>query len=139
MNPELIIWPMVVLALCTLYLYVPMSQARRAALAKGKVKASEFRLNTNEPDESLVYINALNNQYETPVLFYAVCVAAYATGNAGTTMIILAWLYLILKIMHIFIHVTSNRIRYRRPIFMCAYLVLAGMWLVFAGHLLELF
>ncbi len=139
MTPELIIWPMVLLALVTLYLYVPMSRARRAAVASGKVKPSEFKLNKSEPEESRIFINAISNQYETPILFYAVCLSAYVTGNAGPVMIVLAWLYLIAKCIHVFVHVTTNRLRLRRPIFMVAYFLLAIMWLVLAGHLLKLY
>ena len=138
MNSELIIWPMVLLALSTLFLYVPMSRARVSAVREGKAKASDFRLNTSEPEESAKLNNAIRNQYETPVLFYAVCLAAYVTENAGAAMIALAWLYLVLKLCHILVHITSNKLRLRRPLFMCAYFVLLAMWLGLAGHLLAI-
>lgn len=136
MSGELILWPMIVLALATCWLYIPMSKARVRAVKEGRAEAKTFRLNKEEPEESLQLANAIRNQYETPVLFYAVSLAAYASGNAGWLMTGLAFLYVALKLAHIGVHVTSNRLSRRRPIFIAAYSVLILMWLVFAAKLL---
>ncbi len=130
MNAELIIWPMIVIALATLWLYVPMGNARVASVKSGKVKARVYKLNVGEPEESLQYSNALRNQYETPVLFYVVCLAAYVTDNANMVMVILAFVYAIFKTAHIVIHVKTNNLRHRRPIFALSWLILIVMWLV---------
>lgn len=139
MNPDLIFWPMIILALYTLGLYVPMSRARVSAVKSGKVKASAFKLNEGEPEESRRINNAIANQYQVPILFYAVCLAAYVSGNAGSLMIVLAWAFTLAKIAHSLIHVTTNKLRHRRPMFMLAYFILILMWLAFAGHLLKMF
>ena len=139
MNPDLIFWPMIILALYTLGLYFPMSKARVSAVKSGKIKASTFKLNEGEPEESRVFNNAIANQFQSPILFYAVCLAAYASGNASSLIIVLAWIFAAVKIIHSLVHVTTNNLRHRRPVFMLAYLVLILMWLVFAGHLLKLF
>jgi hypothetical protein len=69
------------------------------------------------------------------VLFYAVCLAAFVTDNTNIGMILLAFAYAIIKIIHITIHVTTNRLRHRRPIFALSYAVLGVMWLVLAVRL----
>ncbi|MGI9350555.1 MAG: MAPEG family protein [Rhizobiaceae bacterium] len=139
MNPEFILWPVVLLALFTLILYLPLSNARVAAVKSGKTKASTFKHNQGEPEESLKFNNAIRNQYETPVLFYAACLTAYVSGNATTIMIILAWVYLIVKVTHTMSHVTTNKLRRRRPIFMVSCCILILIWLVLAGLMLNLF
>ena len=135
MQSTLILWPMVLLALATLYLYIPMSKARIKSVKDGKVKAAVYRLNQGEPEESLRFSRAIANQYETPTLFYAVCIAAYVTSNASIVMIVLAWGYALLKIAHSYVHTSTNNLRHRRPIFMMSFLVLIFLWLVFAVHL----
>ena len=139
MNPELILWPIVIMALVTLFVYIPMSRSRVAAVKSGKAKARDFKLIQNEPEESLQFSNVLRNQYETPILFYAVCLAAYVSENTGSFLIVLAWVYAISKTIHVYVHATSNNLRIRRPMFMVAYGVLIVMWVVFALSLLGIF
>lgn len=138
MSPELIIWPMIIVALATLLLYFPMSSARVASVKSGKTKASVYRHNVGEPEESLRFSNAIRNQYETPILFYAVCIATYVTNNATMVMIGLAFAYAVFKLAHIFIHVTTNRLRHRRPVFALSMVVLIVMWIGLAGKLANL-
>lgn len=139
MQPELIFWPMILLALVTLYVYIPMSRARVASVKSGKTKARTYKLNQEEPEESLRFSNALRNQYESPILFYAVCISAFVTGHASTAMVLLAWAFALLKTAHVIVHITTNNLRHRRPLFMLAFLTLGLMWLTFATHLLGLF
>ena len=135
MSPELIIWPMIVVALVTWWIYIPMSKARVAGVKSGDIKTSVYRLNIGEPEESLRFSNALRNQYETPTLFYAVCLAAFVTDNANTLMIVLAFLYALAKVLHISIHITTNRLRYRRPVFALSWVILGLMWVGLAAGL----
>ncbi len=132
MSPELIIWPMIAVALATVAIYFPMIKARKAVVANKSVKASVYRHNIGEPEESLRFSNPIRNQYETPVLFYAVCLAAFVTDNASPVMIVLAFAFAIAKISHLYIHVTTNRLRHRMPAFGLSLLVLATMWIVLA-------
>ena len=136
MHPTVIFWPMIFLALASLLLYVRLSSARVKTVKEGKVKGSVYRHNVGEPEESLQFNRAIVNQFESPVLFYAVCIAAYASGNVGMVMIILAWAYGISKLVHIYVHITTNNLRHRRPVFMVTYVLLLCLWLVFAAHLL---
>ncbi len=135
MTQELIIWPMVIVALATLALYFPMSSARVASVKSGKTKASVYRHNIGEPEESLRFSNAIRNQFETPTLFYAVCLAAYATRNATMTMTILAFVYAAVKLAHVLSHITTNRLRYRRPIFALSFIILIALWLLLSLNL----
>jgi hypothetical protein len=135
MSPNLIVWPMVLHALVTLFLYIPMSRARVRGVKEGKVRGSVYKLNEGEPAESLLFTNAIRNQNETGVLFYAGVLAALATGNAGALSIALAWAFFLAKTAHVIVHVLSNNLRYRRPVFMVAYLVIILFWLALAAQL----
>lgn len=136
MNTTLMIWPMVLMALTTLAIYFPMSAGRIKALKAGTAKGSDFKTEMKEPEESRIFINAIRNQYETPILFYAVCLAAVVTQSDHLLMVVLAWAYALVKFVHVFVHIANRDIRMRRRIFMVAYLVLIAMWLVLAASLL---
>lgn len=134
MSSNLLVWPMIIQALVTIWLYVPMSRNRVAAVKAGKAKASDFKLRTHEPDESRAYVNAITNQFEIPVLFFAACLTALVLGLTDVVTIALAWAFVIAKTAHTFIHVTSNRLRLRRPVFMGVVGIAVLQWLWIAVH-----
>ena len=65
MNPNLLLWPIVIHGLATLLVYLPMSRIRRRLVREGKTKAGTFRLLDGEPEESRKFSNAIRNQNET--------------------------------------------------------------------------
>ena len=135
MNPNLMLWPLVIHALVTLALYIPMSRARVRTVKEGKVKARTYKLNQGEPEESLRFSNAIRNQNETGIIFYAAVLAAYASNNASYILAALTWAFVIVKTVHVYVHTSTNDLRFRRPIFGVAYLILIIFWVVFAVQL----
>jgi hypothetical protein len=128
MNQTAIFWPMLAHVALVYGIYVMMFLRRKAAVQAGSTKISQFRENTNEPAESLFVRNNLANQYELPVLFHICCLALYAVTAAGLFAVVLTWIFVLSRYVHAYIHVTSNRIRYRQPAFSLGFLVLAIMW-----------
>jgi hypothetical protein len=135
MSGTAIFWPMLVQVALVYAVYALISRRRVAAIKAGNARSSQFRENQVEPPESLFVRNNLANQFELPVLFYAACISLFVTGGASVVPVVLAWLFALSRVAHAAIHVTSNRLRYRRPIFAFGYFVLGLMWLWFALHL----
>ncbi|MGH6805799.1 MAG: MAPEG family protein [Ensifer adhaerens] len=124
-----IFWPMVAHVLLVFVLYALLSIRRVGLVRAGKVQVSQFRENRDEPGESLVVRNSIANQFELPVLFHVCCVLLYITEADNIVSLALAWLFVASRYLHAFVHVTSNRIRYRRPLFMAGVATLGGMWI----------
>lgn len=124
-----IFWPMVAHVLLVFVLYALLSVRRVGLVRAGKVQVSQFRENRDEPAESLVVRNSIANQFELPVLFHVCCVLLYITEADNIVSLVLAWLFIASRYLHAFVHVTSNRIRYRRPLFMAGVAALGGMWI----------
>jgi hypothetical protein len=135
MNPNLLLWPMIIHALVTFCLYFPMSQARVRSVKQGVTKGSVYKLNVNEPEESLRFSNAIRNQNEIGLLFYVVCLALYVTNGASFLAALLAWAFVVVKCVHVYVHVTSNNLRMRRPVFAAAFAFVMLLWLILAFHL----
>ncbi|AEG03318.1 MAPEG family protein [Sinorhizobium meliloti WSM1022] len=123
-----IFWPMVAHVALVFALYALLSTRRASLIRTGKIDASLFRENRDEPGESLIVRNSIANQFELPVLFHLCCVLLYLTEADNLLSLGLAWLFVALRYAHAFIHVTSNRLRYRQPLFMAGFLVLVAMW-----------
>ena len=137
MNQTAIFWPMIAHATLVFAIYVLLGLRRRQAVMTGNAKVSQFRENRDEPAESLFVRNALENQFELPLLFYAVCLALQASGAVGALTLGLAWVFAVSRYVHTLIHVTSNRIRYRQPAFTVGFVALIALWVLLAVDLLS--
>jgi hypothetical protein len=110
-------------------LYLLLSMRRMRAVRQGQARPEQFRENREEPTESLVVKNAIANQFELPVLFYAVSILLYLVDADNPVTVAGGWLFVALRYAHAYVHVTSNRLRYRRPLFIAGFAVLGLLWL----------
>jgi len=123
-------WPMVAHAVLVFILYALLGWRRRVVVRAGRIQPAQFRENhaANEPAESLAVRNSLANQFELPLLFHVCCIVLYTTQADNLLSVILAWIFVVTRYAHAFVHVTSNDLRYRSPLFTLGFLALAGMW-----------
>ncbi|KWV40789.1 MULTISPECIES: MAPEG family protein [Rhizobium] len=122
-------WPIIAHVALVYFLYMLLSYRRQKLVRGGKIRRSNYRENRDEPAEGLVVKHCLANQFELPVLFYACCVLLYMTEADNLVAVVLAWIFVASRYLHAFIHVTSNNLRYRSPLFACGYVVLGAMWM----------
>jgi hypothetical protein len=123
-----IFWPIVGQVVLVFILYGLLGYRRRRMVRQGKIRISEYRENRDEPPESLFVKNSIANQFELPVLFYVCCVLLYITEAANLPSLVLAWLFVVLRYAHAYVHVTSNNMRIRSPLFALGCAALLGMW-----------
>lgn len=122
-------WPLVAQSVLILVLYGLLGLRRSAAVKAGRAKVEQFREYRDEPSESLVVRNAIANQFELPVLFYAVSIILFMTQADNLPAVIMAWIFVAARYGHAYVHVTSNNLRYRSPLFALGFLALAGLWI----------
>jgi hypothetical protein len=68
------------------------------------------------------------NLFEVPVLFYAVCCALAIAGADSVAQVALAWLFVGLRVVHTFIHLTYNRVMHRFAVYVLSTVVVFLMW-----------
>ena len=130
MSPtEATIWPVIAHVALVFALYFLLSMRRMGAVKSGRASPDQFRENRNEPAESVTVKNAIANQFELPVLFYAVSILLYLVDADNPATVAGGWLFVALRYAHAYVHVTSNRLRYRRPLFIAGFAVLALLWI----------
>lgn len=71
--------------------------------------------------------NNLRNLFEIPVLFYAVCLALYATGSVDATYVQLAWAFVALRVLHSVVQCTFNHVKTRFTFYLMSCLVMFAM------------
>lgn len=131
-----IFWPMIVQAALVYAIYAVMSRRRFESVRSGKARASDFRVPSVEPETSATAARSLSNQFELPVLFFVVCLSLQITAGVSHVALIVAWIFVLSRIAHAAVHVTSNKLRYRRPLFVVGYIANFVLWVALALHLL---
>ena len=112
----------------------------------GPLRARDFRSGLREEDIALRQPNwskpalqvqySFSNQFELPVLFYVLTILAYVTHHAGTLFVVLAWVFVIFRLLQAYVHVTNNKVMLRGIFFGISALALAIMWIVFIIQIL---
>ncbi|MDH4441560.1 MAG: MAPEG family protein [Rhizobium sp.] len=125
-------WPMVAHGFLIFCLYGLLVLRRAAVVRAGKVERSAFQENRAEPEESRVVNKAIANQFERPVLCYAVCVLLFMTEADNIVAVVLAWFFVLARYVQAFMHVTG-RLPLRRASFMVGFVSLFLMWLWLVG------
>ncbi len=118
---------MVVLTCCVLG---ALFRARVKSVSSGQIKASYFKTyrGEDEPDSSLQLARHFTNLFEAPTLFYVACLVAMITNQSSALLIALAWLYVVLRAVHAYIHIGSNKLRPRIRVYLSSWIVLATLW-----------
>jgi len=125
-----ILYPMVAQGALTFSVLLLLMTRRMQAAYAGKIEPKYFRLleGNGEPDNVTVVKRNFLNQFEVPVLFYAVCLMAAVFEKADSVMIYAAWGYVALRITHALVHIIRNRVMLRFKLFMASNIVLMFMW-----------
>jgi hypothetical protein len=137
MSIQAVLLPLFVQVVLTFVLLFWMGRARVACVRRGDVHPREIALREpNWPKRETQISNAYQNQLELPVLFYLLTVLAWLTKHADLLFVILAWVFVLLRILHVGVHVTDNRLTRRFAVFAAGAIVLAVMWGVFVLRIL---
>jgi len=82
----------------------------------------------SEPERAAQLARHFANLFESPVLFYAGCLAAMFTGLSGTTIVTVAWVYVALRLCHAFIHTGANQLYPRIFFYFSSWVALLTLW-----------
>jgi len=136
MNGDLIFWPVVLQMLLTMLVFVRLINVKVRELKAGKVDLPRRGLHEDAwPDSVLQVNNNIRNQFELPVLFYGVCFIVWGLEAVGVVALVLAWLFVVSRIAHTWIHLTSNYIPNRRRLFTVGWWILLAMMLLVVWQL----
>ena len=133
MTIPMILAPLFVLVLMTFALGFFLASLRTPALTRGEIRPDDVSLRQpNWPKRALQAGYSFQNQFELPLLFYVLTILAMITKHADLLFVVLAWVFVLSRLAHAYVHVTSNNLRFRGLFFGIGALVLAIMWLIFS-------
>jgi len=128
MNHQLV-YPLFAMFLLTFAVGVHMFLVRVRAVKSGAIKTSYFHLydQNGGPEKMIQASRHFSNLFETPVLFYTVCILGILSTQ-GFLFVVLAWMYVAARAVHALIHLGSNRLKSRMRIYGVSWLILLALW-----------
>lgn len=128
----MILAPLFVEVALTFVLLFWLAPLRRRAFHDGSLRTSDIALGQrNWPQRTQQISNSFDNQFQLPVLFYVLTILAMITRHADFVFVVMAWIFVLTRIAHAYIHTTSNVVLRRGAIYGIGAFVLAIMWIIF--------
>jgi hypothetical protein len=129
----MVLLPVFVQVGLTFALLLWMAGARGGALKRGQTKKRDIALGqSNWPERATQIGNCYRNQFELPVLFYALIALALPIRHADLVIVMLSWVFVVTRFVHAGIFVSSNELGQRSSAWFAGALVLLAMWVYFA-------
>ena len=137
MKPLSILYPILVHIVLVLGLYIVLGIRKSAEIKSKSVDLKETSLNNKAWPTGVVQVsNNIDNQFESPLLFYVVCIITYLAEASTSISILLAWLYVALRYFHSYVHIGSNFVPYRLEIFAVSLLIILALLILLVIRML---
>jgi len=137
MSHQAILAPLFVQVALTFVLLFTLGPVRVRAVRRGEVKVRDIALGQSAWPARITQIGrSFDNQFQLPVLFYALVAVAIITAKVDMALVAGAWTFVGLRLLHALIHTTSNTLVNRFYAFVAGAFVLAAMWIWLAMRVL---
>lgn len=136
MSIQMILLPLFVQVALTFAVLFALGAVRGRAIREKTVGREAVYDDTVFPPQARQAANNFRNQFEVPVLFYVLTALALFTRKADIVFVVLAWVFVLSRVVHAYVHCTSNDIRLRFPAYAVGVVALLLMWVLYAAAIL---
>lgn len=136
MSSHYILWPVLAQVFLTLSLFVLLGMKKASTVKAGEVDRKQAAIDNRAWPEAVVKVsNNIANQFEVPVLFYLLCMLLYGINAVGVVTLVLAWVFVLSRCAHAYVHIGSNYVPMRLRLFLLGCFTLIAMLVLSAWHL----
>jgi len=136
MTSSDIFWPVLAQIFLTLGMFTVLGVRKAKVVKAGKVNRQEAKLDNRVWSEDVVKVsNNIANQFEVPVLFYVLCLVANSINVTDIVVVVLAWLFVLSRYAHAYVHIGSNYVPFRMRLFLAGCFILIAMLVLVAWKL----
>jgi hypothetical protein len=137
MPVQFILLPLFVEVVLTFVLLFWLAPLRRGALLSRTTHPRDIALGQKAwPQRTQQIGNSFDNQFQLPVLFYVLTILSMITHHADIVFLVLAWIFVLSRLVHAYVHTTSNRVMLRGAFYGIGAFALAIAWLIFIVRIL---
>jgi hypothetical protein len=122
-----ILWPMLAHIGLVIMLYAWLTVARKRAVDRGEVDYSSYEFNREEPPAVARIRLNLANQFELPVIFYALAVLLVALGKVTLFDVLAAWVFVAGRVIHTLVQTLTDNVPLRGQVFMINFLAVVAL------------
>ena len=128
-----IIYPVFCLVILTFFMIAATGITRLISVRRRQVHPRYYVLMSGDtpPDYVQKVGRNMANLLEVPVLFYLLAVLVILFEISSQLLFDLAWLYVVLRLVHSIIHISYNNVPHRLIVFVLSVVTLMIMWLQF--------
>jgi hypothetical protein len=133
-SPVRLIAPIEALVGLTALVGILMVVVRNGTILRGVTKAGYYRdYHKDVPPEWVERpARTFNNLFQTPLLFYVVCLLMIVTGRLDEAQVTLAWVFVAMRCVHAIIYIGWNYVPYRFASWVASAITLGTLWTRFA-------
>lgn len=130
-----ILQPIVALVIWTMLIWAYMYVTRIPAMKKARIDINNLKggkgtdLDNILPPKTQWIAHNYNHLLTEPMLFYVICFVLALLGNQHELNLIIAWIYVALRIVHSLIQISVNRVKYRFIVFALSSLCIIALTL----------
>jgi hypothetical protein len=133
LSAAAVLLPLFVQVGLTFVLLIRLGLVRYRAVSDRMVKVADIALGQKVwPDKIVQLGNCFDNQFQIPALYYLLTVLVLELRLAGLLFLVLAWIFVLSRIVHAAIHTGSNVVLRRFQAYVVGVVVLTLMWASFA-------
>jgi hypothetical protein len=137
MPIQFILLPLFVEVLLTFGVMFGMMYFRTSTLQRGETRFEDIALREpNWPARATQFAYSFSNQFELPVLFYVLTILEIITRSADVLFVVLAWIFVVTRVLQALIHVTNNDVRLRGAFYGVGAIILVIMWIIYILRIL---
>lgn len=117
MNSDAIFQPFLGMLLLTFVVWLLLYKRRIGYMKRERIHPQKVttpeKFRERAPEEINYPANNLANLFELPVVFYALCLYLYVSGQVDIVYVVAAWVFFVFRVAHSFVHCTFNRVYLR--------------------------
>lgn len=126
-----LLFPLLLQVALTFLVLIRMYQLRFAEIRRRRIAPQD--LATRQSARGLLTDSAAAadnfvNQFEMPVLFYVAMLLALTLMLQDPVIVVLAWMFVLLRAAHSLIHTTYNNVVHRFTAYILSSIALLGIW-----------
>ena len=137
MSIQFVLLPLFIEVLLTFGVMFGMMYFRTSSLQRGETRLKDIALREpNWPVRATQFGYAFANQFELPVLFYVLTILEIVTRHADLLFVLLAWIFVVMRVLQAWVHVTRNNVRVRGAFYGVGAIILVIMWVIYIVRIL---
>lgn len=126
-----LVYPMFATVVLTVLVAVYMLYVRVHAIRAKQVDPRYLKLRDGRPTEQMLKAERhFANLFEVPVLFYVGCLLAIHFGIQSEWLMFWAWLFVVARAAHAYIHLGRNKIYPRLVAFSLSFIATVAIWVI---------